>query len=72
MAAVTLYATLFVSSYLLVILASTAQFIALAWFTASHIPGGITGMQLMSGLVWRGAMGAMMGGGGGGGAAPAA
>jgi hypothetical protein len=46
-----------VSSYILVVVATVAQVIALAWFIASHIPGGIGGMTAMSGFAMRAAAG---------------
>jgi len=49
----TLFATIVSPSYLLVIFSAGLQVIALAWFVASHIPGGVQGMTAMSGMVMR-------------------
>ena len=53
LAGLTLFATIVSPSYLLVIFSAGLQVIALAWFVASHIPGGVQGMTAMSGMVMR-------------------
>jgi hypothetical protein len=44
----TLYATFVSQSYLLIILAVAVQIAALLWYAASYVPGGTTGMGMMS------------------------
>jgi hypothetical protein len=44
-------------SYLLVIFSAGVQIIALAWFGASHVPGGVQGMAALSGMAMRTAAG---------------
>ena len=64
----TLYSTLFTSSYLLALLAITVQVSAMLWYSSSSIPGGTAAMSALS----RWCLGSWMGGGGGGGISGAA
>jgi hypothetical protein len=57
----TLYSTLFTSSYLLALLAITVQVSAMLWYSSSSIPGGTAAMSALS----RWCLGSWMGGGGG-------
>jgi hypothetical protein len=51
--ACTLYATLVVRSYFLIILLSIVQMIAIIWFYVSYLPGGIAGLSFLTRSVTR-------------------
>ena len=42
----TLYAALVIRSYILVVVASGVEIVAMLWYLMSYIPGGSTGMSL--------------------------
>lgn len=69
----TLYATFFASSYLLILLSAGTQVVALMWYGATYIPGGTQGMRMLSGVCWAmaqsicGGLGRMASGSGGSG-----
>eukprot|EP00892_Ulva_mutabilis_P012218 jgi/Ulvmu1/9369/UM050_0121.1 len=50
----TLYAALYMRSYLLSLAFSAVQVLALAFYVVSYFPGGAQGMQFMLGMVGRG------------------
>jgi hypothetical protein len=58
----TLYSTLFTSSYLLALMAISVQVGAMLWYSSASIPGGTAAMSALT----RWCLGSWAGGGGGG------
>lgn len=56
----TLYAVFVAHSYILVIICTIIQFIAILWFYASYLPGGTTGMQFITRSFFRAASGSSL------------
>ncbi len=52
----TLYAALIARSYVLVVVSSSLQLLALAYYMLSFIPGGTAGARIFSAMFFRGAM----------------
>ena len=47
----TLYAALFMHSYVFCLIFSAAQLLALLYYTFSYLPGGTAGVKLLTGFV---------------------
>lgn len=60
-AVLTLYAAMVLHSYLLSLLFSAVQVVALAYYMLSYVPGGAAGFRLFAGMAWRTAVGALSG-----------
>lgn len=52
----TLYASLFMKSYIFSLLSCVAQLVAGVWYIASFFPGGAAGAQYLFGTVGKGAL----------------